>query len=216
MPDIYNALVTAITNKIHSKNLEDTSGYTNEVQTAGNMIYIIIHSPDKYDTINFQFIPNELMYDRKVNVQPVSPVSRNLPYYHYAGGETTMKLRLDIVAEQENRADVINKVRRVEALGYSDGYEKKKPRVSIVWGSMFRGELWEVGNVKIKLQDFKPSYGYLPQQAYVDIDLMLVSDKNLRWSDITEEIISPVVTGTDFPDSTQKTKSINDGTDSEK
>jgi len=185
--DIYNIAHSFVTNKIFDLMKADTVPNAETTTTRG-LLYILIVSPNNYEKIPIQFIPEELSYKRSVDFAEIKPIARNIPKYHYTGGKTTMVLNLDFFAQENDRSDVINIVRRLEALGYSDGYGIAKPKIILVWDQMFRGETWEVTSVDIKLTDFRQDSGFLPQQAYVGLGLALTSEDNPTWEVITEEV----------------------------
>ena len=184
--DLYSILRGSIMEEIYNQNLTDTSEYDNiPLTTTENKIFLVILGEDDYSNIPIQFVPDRIPYERRVNTQLIQPIARNIPEYCYSGGETIMTLSLDFHAQQEDRKDVIETVRRLEALGYTDGYGKEKPKVRLVWDKLFTTDIWEVGNIKIDLTNFKPEHGFLPQQAYVELQLMLFSNDNPTWEVIT-------------------------------
>lgn len=200
---IYNALHTTVLDLIHARGKSSTTNYTPELETTKGQIYLLIVTPKSYEQIKIQYVPEELAYKRAANFSEIQPIARNLPKYHYVGGKTTMTLNLSFSAREDGGSDVINIVRKLEALGSSDGYTGPKPTVILVWGLLFRGETWEVTNVDVKLKEFKPGRSFLPDMAFVSLSLSQVSEENTTWADITEEV-SPIFTdATDLkPDTT--------------
>ena len=184
MPDFAQAAHSAFMKAWERKTKTDTSQYQVTSTTTQGKLKMIIIDPDEYDTVDFQYVPDNLSFNRRIDMQEVKPILRNIPKYHYSGGSTTLKFRLDFFANNESRQDVIDRCRQIEALGYSDGYDKPKQQIQLVWGTLFRNEIWEVLDVKYDLLDFKPDADFMPQQAFVDITLGLSSSINLKWSDI--------------------------------
>ncbi len=162
----------------------DTSKEQVTTSTTKSQLQMVIVEPDSYEVIDFQFVPDVLSWQRNIDISEIKPILRNTPKYQYSGGSTVISFRLDFFANTDGRDDVIDRCRQIEALGYSDGYVKPKAQVKLVWGALFRNEVWEVLSVKYDLMEFKPDQYFLPQQAYVDITLGLVADTNLRINDV--------------------------------
>lgn len=183
--DIVNVLHSLFMNEWARRNATDTSAFKSPTRTVfDNELALVVLFPESYVTIGFQFVPDSLKYSRNADFNEVKIVSRNTPKYQYNGGSTSVSFRLDFYAEQEDRQDVIDRCRAIEALTYSDGYDNPNPRVRLVWGALFRDEVWIVKTVNYELLEFKPNANFLPQQAYLDITLLRIADNNLKWSEV--------------------------------
>jgi len=156
--------------------------YTPETSTTKGLLYLI--AVDTMEKLEIQFVPPELAIERQIDIAKVRVVGRNNPLHQYVGGDTTLGLQLDFHAMDEDRKDVIRKCRWLESLGYNDGYEKQPPRVKLVFGDLFQDQIWIVQSVSYKLSAFDKQYGFLPRQAYVDIELALDPEINLKWADV--------------------------------
>jgi len=150
--------------------------------TDQRLYFVLVSDPEK--RLYIQFVPDELNITRSASVQSVQIVGRNNPLYQYTAGEKLLSLKLDFYAEEENRKDVIEKCKWLEALAYNDGYEKPPEKVKLVFGELFTDELWSVKNVNYTLSNFNKEYGFLPQQAYVDISLALDMSVDVIKSDL--------------------------------
>jgi len=184
MPDPTNFIHSKFTEWYFSRHKTDVSKYVAVTSTTKEQLYLVVLGQEKYVKIPFQFVPNEINYDRNIDMQEIKPIMRNLPNYQYTGGSTIISFTLDFFANLDSRQDVIDRCREIEALGYTDGYDNDKPLVKLVWGGLFREEKWEILSIRAKYSEFKPESNFLPQQAYVDISLGLVSDVNPKWRDI--------------------------------
>ena len=154
--------------------------------THGALYIVIVRTLERME---IQFMPGELPISRSADLAQLKIVGRNLPKPHYTGGDTSMSLNLSFYAEEESREDVIAKCRWLEALTANDGYTAPAEVVKLVWGRLFREELWVVKSVKYTLKQFERSQGYLPTLATADVDFMQVSKTNLRTSDIRSSYI---------------------------
>ncbi len=182
--DIINYLHSALTDAYWS-NFEDDRSYTALTRTVkDDELAFVVLLPDNYITMGFQFVPDKLVYNRKADFQSIKVITRNTPKYQYTGGSTTLSLKLDIYAETKSRQDVIERCRALESLTYTNGYKEAIPHIRLVWGALFRDEVWVVQSVNYELSLFKPDFDFMPQQAYVNITLLRVSENNLTWNDI--------------------------------
>lgn len=202
MADIAGILETKLLSAIYNRLRTDTAAYKVTSVTTKGLLYFTVLYPNSYETIPIQFVPEVIEINRQVDFAEIKPILRNIPKYQYSGGSTSLPLRLDFFSQEDDRSDVVNVCNKLMSLGYSDGFENEKPKVVLTWGNMFRGETWEVGSVKVQYSDFKSKNDFFPQQAYVDILLLLHYDKNPRWAEITKPVRGTVYyTGGDPIDS---------------
>lgn len=152
------------------------------ISTTQGAAYIINLS--SLETMEIQFVLDELTYTRNANYSNIEIIGRNEPKYHYSGGETTMPLILDFHAQDDDRQDVIRKIKWLEALSYGDGYDANPPVIKIVFGEVFKEEQWIVKSVKPNMSLFVPMFNFLPHQATVSLDLAKYAPKNPKWVDI--------------------------------
>ena len=145
-------------------------------KTTDSLLYFI--DINTLERLDIQFIPT-LNIDRNSNLNSIQVIGRNIPKYHYTGGETLLSLVLDFHSLEEDRKDVIDKCRWLEHLTVSNSILTKNKRVKLVFGDLFRDELWSVKKVSYKLDNFSKIHGFLPQQAYVNIELCLDLDDDI-------------------------------------
>lgn len=151
--------------------------------TEGQLYFIAL---DSLDRLEIQFVP-KIELNRRTNMANIQIIGRNNPKYQYLSGENTMNLQLDFHATKEDRTDVINKCRWLEHLTFNDGYRRPPQKVKLVFGNLFRNEVWIVKNVSCKLDNFHRESGFLPQQAYVEVTLALDPETNLTWEDVRSD-----------------------------
>lgn len=158
--------------------------------TQGKMYFVVLNS-SPIEKLEFQFVPDEMHIDRNMKVEGVAIVGKNIPDYQYTGGETRLPLRLDFHCEDEDRKDVMYKVKWLESLTYNEGLTKSPPQLKVVYGDMYKNEIWEVLSFYARLSLFDQEYGFLPKQAYVDIVLGLAN--NFKASEINRFKRMPTV-----------------------
>lgn len=151
--------------------------------TEGKLYFIALQSLDR---LEIQFVP-KLQMSRNANYANIQIIGRNTPKYQYLSGQSTMSLELDFHSMNEDRKDVIDKCRWLEHLTFNDGYETPPQKIKLVFGDLFRDEVWLVRRVNCDLQNFHKPSGYLPQQAYVSLELMLDPESSLTWEDVRSD-----------------------------
>lgn len=147
--------------------------------TNGKIYLIALNSLEKLEA---QYVP-ELEISRGAEYATIQVVGRNTPVYQYVGGAKSVSLTLDFYAQNANRQDVRDKCRWLEALTYSSA-DAAPEQIKLVWGELFKDEVFIVQNVAVKYEVFMPAYGYLPQQAKVDITLAHAPNRNIFSNEI--------------------------------
>lgn len=137
------------------------------------------------EKVAIQFVPQELDYSSNPNWEAISAMARNNPLYHYTGGEDTLKFTIDWFAEQENRQDVLERCKKIEALTKNDGFDKPPHHVKLIWNNlMFSDSTWIVASAGYRLSMFQAHQNMMPQQAYQEVVLKRVSQLNTGVSQI--------------------------------
>lgn len=144
----------------------------------------LINYQDPTERLTIQFVPPELTITRNTKIGEVEVIGRNNPLYHYTGGSTKLDFDLEFYAEDDLQEEVIGKCKWIESLGYSQGFQQPPPKVKLVFGNIFRDELWTVANPSYKLGGFDPNNDYAPLFASVKFSLLLDMPKSLNRSDI--------------------------------
>lgn len=153
------------------------------VNTTNGKCYIVELRPP-YQKLEIQFVPEEFNLSSTADEAKIQVVGRNNPLIHYTGGNDKLSLTLDFYSDEENRKDVLTRVNWIKSLRMSDGSYGPKRNISLVFGDLFRKEIWSVSNVKVKLQHLDGDFNFMPRQAYVDLELTLDPKSNLRIDDV--------------------------------
>jgi len=139
--------------------------------TTNGQLYIV--NLTTLEKLEIQFVPNEVVIDRSANMPEVVIIGRDTPNYQWSSGRQSLTLNLDFLANDENRLDVKAKVEWLMGLTRRPANNRKAPNVKLVWGDLFKDEVWVVPSVKPRYSNFNKVYNFLPQQAYVDITFNL-------------------------------------------
>lgn len=140
------------------------------------------------ERMEIQFVPENLVLERSPDVSAVKIIGRNVPKYQYTGGETTLSMRLDFYAEEQNRVTVARRCRWLEALTHNDAGTAPAKRVTLMFGQLYKDDLWVVKSVRTEYSNFSRPHGFLPQQAYVDIVLAHAPNSNTSWSTVNPDM----------------------------
>lgn len=155
-------------------------------QTNKQLFIVDLSSPD--ETMEIQFVPQELRMSGTTNHARMDVVGRNNPLYQYINGEDSIFLELDFYADDENKEDVVERVRWLQSLRYNDGFDRRKKNVLLVWGDLFSNSnlVWIVTLVNVEYSGFHSEFNYRPVFAKVFVTLVLDPSTNIRVSDIRQ------------------------------
>lgn len=151
------------------------------IQTTNKALYFLC--VDTRERLEIQFVPPSLRITDDADIAVIKIIGRSTPKYQNSGGEVTMPLELDFYSDEENRTSVVRKCNWLRSLRYSDG-KKPAKRVALIFGNMFKKEIWTVRNVSVEYTNFSKKHGYMANQAKVTINLCLDVDYNLKPDDI--------------------------------
>jgi len=159
--------------------------YNRGLQTTNSNLYFV--ALDTGHRLEIQFVPPVIEDERIADLGTMKIVGRNHPRYQNVGGEDTVALTLDFYADESSRQSVRAKVQWLKTLTHTDANRKPAQKVALVWGDMYKKEKWVVKRVRTKYTNFNAEFGWLPQQAIVDIQMHLDPDSNVTWEDVMPE-----------------------------
>lgn len=148
---------------------------------AGRIFIINLQTLERREA---QYIPNRLIWDRKVQEGDIVVAGRNHPVYHYITGQENLKIRFDYTPTEETRRDALEKFLWIKSLTYNDGFKRPRPRVRIVFGDIFKKEIWVVDSVEGDLSLFNKAASLLPGLVYIDVNFKLDPRQNVHISDV--------------------------------
>lgn len=149
--------------------------------TNGN---IFIMGERTLERLEIQFIPQQLELDRKANITEIGIVGRNTPQYQYLNGSTELAVEFDFHTDERTGMSVVNKVRWLESLLASERYVEPPERVKLIWGKLFRYEMWILKSMKATYKEFDKTKDGLPRQGYAACVFALDPKNNLVSSDL--------------------------------
>ncbi len=154
------------------------------ISTTDGNIYLI--ALDSLERVEVQYVPGELVFTRNAKLGELAIVGRNLPKNHQTGGQKFLKFKMDFYSVSESaegRDDVLKKIRLIESWTYNEGKERNAEKVKLVFGRLFRDEVWTIQSVDTRMIEFEKKT-FMPLQAYLDITLKLDTASNLKRSDV--------------------------------
>jgi len=153
--------------------------------TPSNMWLVRLDSRGaEVESLRIQTVPLEISVEPTSNWAVIPSIGRNNPFYHYTGGEDIISFTLDWYSVDPLRTDVIKKCRWVESLSKANGYKDQPPRMLLVYGNLYRFNTWIIESAQYRISLFDKEQGMLPRQAYQEIILKKVTDRNSGINDI--------------------------------
>lgn len=156
------------------------------ISTTNNEIFLFeLQQP--FERIEFQFVPQELTWERSPSWVRVPIVGRNNSKKHLTGGEDKLSFSLDFKSLfEENKQMCIRKLSFLQSLCVMDGFSGPPRNVKLSWGQsdIFRHKIWVVTRVSGKMLDFHSGFGWNPMQTIIDVELELDPEKNTRLNDV--------------------------------
>lgn len=129
-------------------------------------------------------MPNELQRGNTGETNKIKTVARNNPFIGQSGVETDITFSLDFYSEQEDREDLMSRVKWLEGLTYSEAFNARPVRVRIVWGKFLNKFTYSVNSVNVRFSQMNQYHDGLPLMAMVDLNLSIDHDENIVRSDI--------------------------------
>jgi hypothetical protein len=147
-------------------------------------MWLVPIDDDSLKALQIQTVPMELSVDPIAKWATIPSIGRNNPFYHYTGGEDSLKFTLDWYTVRDSNQDVIENCRWVESLARNNAYNQGPTRVLLIFGDLFQFDLWVVESAPYRLNLFNRERGMLPKQAYQELTLKKVIDKNTSRSEV--------------------------------
>lgn len=142
---------------------------------------------EPFEKLEFQFIPEELNWDRTGNWVNVPITGRNNSRKHLTGGEDRLQFQMDFsgIMAQDPRY-CIQQLSWLQSMTVMDGFAGIPRNVKLVWGDseLFRHKIWVIKRVGGKLLNFSSYNGLDPQQCLIDIEMELDPKENSRLSSV--------------------------------
>lgn len=142
--------------------------------TTDNQLFIV-ETSEPFSTMAIQFVPGEMGNDRSANFANIAVVGRNDEIQHYIGGSETLNLTLDLYG---GKAEVMDKINWLKSLTLNDGYSGSFRSVKLVFGDLFKYQVFNITKVTPSMSHFTKELNWLPQRATVSISLKLDPDEN--------------------------------------
>jgi hypothetical protein len=149
--------------------------------TNGELYFTAVRSLER---IEIQYVPRELTDSRGAQYSEVQIVGRNNPILSFGGGADELTFELDFYSEEDNKEDVIRKVRWLQSLVNADGYDDGPEDVRLTFGKLYANYLWRVKTVIARFSNFAENKNWMPQQAYVRVVLSKKTRQNTKIRDI--------------------------------
>lgn len=160
----------------------DWNSLINEGQYKENQPFLL--RLDNAEKLYFQSVPHDITHETTDGWQTIQSPGRNNPLYQYTGSEDTLTLEISWYSNQENRQDVLKKMKWLQALRKANGYLKPPPIVALCFGDLFKDARWIVSGADPKYSGFSRQYKMMPLVATTTLVLKRVSEENTTWQEI--------------------------------
>jgi len=143
----------------------------------------------KYQYLELPYIPDEINMDPNSSFKAIASPGRNNPHYQFNGSEDTLEFTVQWFSKQEDRKDVIQNCRWLEALTKADGYLEDPHSVRIMWGrnaTLFEKDKWLLVHAPYKLSQF--TNGYIGRDGqFISTDLLpQMAEQKLTFKRVTK------------------------------
>lgn len=162
--------------------IPNEGGLSYNFGTTEHLIYIL--ELETGERLEIQFVPEVISNPRDANLTEIMVVSRNHPKLHYVNGKDTLTMTLQFYSDEPSRQDVYRKIQWLKSLTMNNGFQGKYRNVSIVFGEMFKNDVWVIQSVRPNMSNFDSKNGFYPLRADVLINFIQDPEKNLLISDL--------------------------------
>ncbi len=130
------------------------------------------------EKIYFQTIPQELDVQPNANFIDVPSAGRNVPNYHFTGGEDIIQFGISWYSGTGDYLGVIKRCKFLEALTRNDGNRRGIHPVKFIFGRLFIDSTFIVTAAPYRLGLFHRELDMAPSLAYQSITLKRISPTN--------------------------------------
>ncbi len=153
--------------------------------TTKSELYIVELRPP-FQRCMIQFVPENISNPRKANLQDVVIVGRNNEMMQYVSGSENMTLNLDFYSDDVERKDVIKTINWLKSLTYNDGAPGSYRNVRVIFGELFKNDVWVIDSVDPDMSIFDAENGWLPVMAKVKVSFKLDTQRNINLNDVRD------------------------------
>jgi len=151
-----------------------------------NQLYFIAIDTPEVDHLPIQYTPETIDYEREANISEIAIIGRNNGLNQYVGGSTKLSFELMFFSTEAGRQDVKRKVKWLESQTYSGG-DRPPSRLKIVFGDLFKDEIWVLQSVGASYSVFDLDNNAMPTYANVSLSFIRDTDIDLTASDIRNQ-----------------------------
>lgn len=152
-------------------------------KTLLKQLYLVAIDTPEIERLQFQYSPRDIKYDRNAQVTDIGIVGRNDNLHQYVTGSTTLRFDLDFYSLEASRQDVKRKIKWLESQLYSEG-ERPPSRIKIIFGDLFKDEIWIMTVCSATYSNFEPVSGWLPLYATASLTFVRDTEFDLTATDI--------------------------------
>ena len=150
-----------------------------------DLFFVAIDTPE-IEQLQLQYSPPSISYSREADIQDIAIVGRNDKLHQYTSGTTNLSFEVDFYSQQADRQDVKAKVKWLESQLYSS--ENRAPsRILIVFGDLFKDEVWIMKSCSVTYTNLEPATGWLPLYAKASLSFVRDTEQDLFATNIINQ-----------------------------
>ena len=155
----------------------------NERTNLKKLLYIVAIDSPEVERLQIQYAPMEIFEGREARINNIPIVGRNEDLKQFSGGSSTLSFALTFFAVEQGFEDAKRNVQWLKSMTYKDG-DRPPSRLKIVFGDLFKDELWVLNKVDVTYSVFQPASGWLPRYATADLAFSKIDDVDKTASQI--------------------------------
>lgn len=146
-------------------------------------IFDTVQRNGRHESLEIQFIPSGISGQRTANLKDINVVGRNNPFVQYTGGKEIITLPLEFYSDVSLHDDVKEKIDWLRSLTINDS-ENGYRRIKIIFGKLFRWEVFVVKSVSYKMSHFDGDSKFLPLRATCTLSLQIDTEEDVTIDDL--------------------------------
>lgn len=155
----------------------------NDITRLKSQLYILAVDDPQLGRLQIQYPPMEIVESREARVTPIPIVGRNEDLKQFGGGNTSLSFELKFFAVENGFQDAERKALWLKSMTYKEG-DRQPSRIKIIFGDLFRDDIWVVESAEITRELFQPASDWMPRYVTVNLQLTKIEDQDRTASQI--------------------------------
>lgn len=132
-----------------------------ERYTEGRLIIAVVEEGQDIETLELQFVPDELVNNAQAQYDTVVIPNSSLPVHYWVAGSETLKFETHFFGTPDEVKESLNWCKRLT----------RGKKVALILGELFEGMEWVTNNVSSSLTDIRDDFR--PGKVKISFDFSL-------------------------------------------